>query len=207
MAPPSSKRLGWVIPSGGFDSRPRPPRLGLGLYDSETDYLGEQTIWKIEPRTAAKHELLKHYLGAWFPILASREQRIIFLDGFAGLGSLCVAVRSLPFRWLGEGPLRRAFERLEPANARLWPYRELITYAAGLDAHLTVLIAEASPRHIPVGCRGLHRATAAHLVTARVISINDRRVSGSGRRADGVLLERPLLERRRPPSVVATSRP
>lgn len=44
------------------------------------------TVWPIEPHTAAKHELLKHYLGAWFPILASREQRIIFLDGFAGPG-------------------------------------------------------------------------------------------------------------------------
>ena len=40
-----------------------------------------QTVWSIEPHTAAKHELLKHYLGAWFPILASGERRIIFLDG------------------------------------------------------------------------------------------------------------------------------
>lgn len=46
----------------------------------------QETVWPIEPHTAAKHELLKHYLGAWFPILASREQRIIFLDGFAGPG-------------------------------------------------------------------------------------------------------------------------
>ena len=46
----------------------------------------QETVWSIEPHTAAKHELLKHYLGAWFPILASRERRIIFLDGFAGPG-------------------------------------------------------------------------------------------------------------------------
>ncbi|MCY3618184.1 MAG: three-Cys-motif partner protein TcmP [bacterium] len=45
-----------------------------------------QTVWPIEPHTAAKHELLRHYLAAWFPILASREARIIFLDGFAGPG-------------------------------------------------------------------------------------------------------------------------
>lgn len=45
-----------------------------------------QSVWKIEPHTRAKHELLRHYLGAWFPILASRERRIIFLDGFAGPG-------------------------------------------------------------------------------------------------------------------------
>ena len=46
----------------------------------------KQTIWSIEPHTAAKHELLKHYLNAWFPILGSRESRVIFLDGFAGPG-------------------------------------------------------------------------------------------------------------------------
>ncbi len=46
----------------------------------------QETVWSLEPHTAAKHELLKHYLGAWFPILASRERRIIFLDGFAGPG-------------------------------------------------------------------------------------------------------------------------
>ena len=46
----------------------------------------QQTVWPIEPHTAAKHELLKHYLGAWFPILASSERRIIFLDAFAGPG-------------------------------------------------------------------------------------------------------------------------
>ncbi|MYH72240.1 MAG: three-Cys-motif partner protein TcmP, partial [Acidimicrobiia bacterium] len=46
----------------------------------------QETVWSIEPHTAAKHELLKHYLNAWFPILASRERRIMFLDGFAGPG-------------------------------------------------------------------------------------------------------------------------
>lgn len=44
----------------------------------------QQTIWPIEPHSAAKHELPKHYPGAWFPIPAGREQRIIFLDSFAG---------------------------------------------------------------------------------------------------------------------------
>ena len=69
--------------------RPRPadavhrPTLALWSWDMTTP---RQTVWSIEPHTAAKHELLKHYLGAWFPILASREGRIIFLDGFAGPG-------------------------------------------------------------------------------------------------------------------------
>ena len=43
-------------------------------------------VWKLEEHTHAKHLLLESYLKAWFPILASHEKRIIFLDGFAGPG-------------------------------------------------------------------------------------------------------------------------
>jgi three-Cys-motif partner protein len=44
-------------------------------------------VWPLDPHTRAKHELLRHYLGAWFPILSSSgRQRIVFLDGFAGPG-------------------------------------------------------------------------------------------------------------------------
>ena len=44
------------------------------------------TVWTLEPHTAAKHELLRHYLKAWFPILARHSRRVVFLDGFAGPG-------------------------------------------------------------------------------------------------------------------------
>ena len=44
------------------------------------------TIWPIEPHTKAKHEILRRYLGAWFPILNSWNGRIIYIDGFAGPG-------------------------------------------------------------------------------------------------------------------------
>lgn len=42
----------------------------------------------MEEHTRAKHELLKKYLDAWFPILAIQEhhERVVFLDGFAGPG-------------------------------------------------------------------------------------------------------------------------
>ena len=43
-------------------------------------------IWSIEPHTKAKHEILRHYLGAWFPILASAQRRLLYVDGFAGPG-------------------------------------------------------------------------------------------------------------------------
>lgn len=44
------------------------------------------TTWDITPHTKAKHEILKRYLGAWFPILSKWEGRLIYLDGFAGPG-------------------------------------------------------------------------------------------------------------------------
>lgn len=46
------------------------------------------TVWELEPHTKAKHELLRRYLGAWFPIITSsrRNRPVLFLDGFAGPG-------------------------------------------------------------------------------------------------------------------------
>ena len=31
--------------------------------------LPEPTLWEADPHTLAKHEILKYYLEAWFPIL------------------------------------------------------------------------------------------------------------------------------------------
>jgi three-Cys-motif partner protein len=45
-----------------------------------------ETLWQIDPHTAAKHEILRRYLEAWFPILGSHHQRIVYIDGFAGPG-------------------------------------------------------------------------------------------------------------------------
>lgn len=48
----------------------------------------EEMLWKLEPHTKAKHEILKHYLAAWFPIMAlgGHDRRVIYLDAFAGPG-------------------------------------------------------------------------------------------------------------------------
>lgn len=45
-----------------------------------------KTLWEIEPHTRAKHEILRVYLGAWFPILGSKIPRIVYIDGFCGPG-------------------------------------------------------------------------------------------------------------------------
>ena len=44
------------------------------------------TLWDLKRHTAAKHEILRAYLSAWFPILGSAHGRVIFVDGFAGPG-------------------------------------------------------------------------------------------------------------------------
>ena len=43
------------------------------------------TIWELEPHTGAKHDILRKYLGAWFPKLAWAG-KLVFIDGFAGPG-------------------------------------------------------------------------------------------------------------------------
>jgi three-Cys-motif partner protein len=45
-----------------------------------------ETLWDIDPHTTAKHEILQRYLKAWFPILSKHNQRIVYIDGFAGPG-------------------------------------------------------------------------------------------------------------------------
>lgn len=45
-----------------------------------------ETLWEIDPHTKAKHEILRRYLRAWFPILNSWHDRIIYMDGFSGPG-------------------------------------------------------------------------------------------------------------------------
>ncbi len=44
------------------------------------------TTWSIESHTIAKHQILEEYLKAWFPIIGRWENRIVYLDGFAGPG-------------------------------------------------------------------------------------------------------------------------
>lgn len=48
----------------------------------------KSTLWAREPHTEGKHLVLENYLKAWFPILGMgrSNQRILFVDGFAGPG-------------------------------------------------------------------------------------------------------------------------
>lgn len=43
-------------------------------------------IWSMDDHTRAKHVILRKYLDAWFPIIASFSERLLLIDGFAGPG-------------------------------------------------------------------------------------------------------------------------
>lgn len=45
----------------------------------------DSTLWPYEPHTNAKHEILRRYLQAWFPIL-DKYYDLVYIDGFAGPG-------------------------------------------------------------------------------------------------------------------------
>lgn len=46
----------------------------------------KETLWALDPHTTAKHEILRRYLAAWFPILGTYHGRIVYIDGFSGPG-------------------------------------------------------------------------------------------------------------------------
>jgi three-Cys-motif partner protein len=67
-------------------------------------------IWKIEPHTKAKHEILRRYLGAWFGIVGSRFPRCMYVDGFCGPGEYKKGEKGSPIV---------ALEAAEPHSRRL----------------------------------------------------------------------------------------
>src|SRR5438105_4984690 len=54
----------------------------------------KDTLWDLEPHTAAKHQILRRYLNAWLPIMSRLtgqwaligQGRLVLIDGFCGPG-------------------------------------------------------------------------------------------------------------------------
>lgn len=83
------------------------------------------TTWDYAPHTRAKHRILRAYLDAWFPILASikKAERVLFVDGFAGPGeysggeegSPTIAIRAaLEHKARFAVPVRLVFIEVDP---------------------------------------------------------------------------------------------
>lgn len=52
--------------------------------------------WAFARHTEAKHRVLRDYLAAWIPILASQAQDLVFIDGFAGPGGYSGGAKGSP---------------------------------------------------------------------------------------------------------------
>lgn len=46
----------------------------------------QKPVWPLDPHTAAKHQLLKHYLERWSMIILEKFKTATYLEGFAGPG-------------------------------------------------------------------------------------------------------------------------
>ena len=116
----------------------------------------KETVWKINPHTQAKHEILRRYLGAWFPILNRYNDRIVYIDGFAGpgrykggeLGSPLVALNvALMHRKTLRGELNFLFIDERPDRVEHLK-QELATFS--LPSHFSV-VAETGVFHEKLG--------------------------------------------------------
>jgi three-Cys-motif partner protein len=85
-------------------------------------------LWGLQPATAAKHQLYKRYLDAWWPILLQASQRdrplwerVTYLDAFAGPGRYLGGQEGSPVFALGRllGHDRRAAMGLSRDRVRL----------------------------------------------------------------------------------------
>jgi three-Cys-motif partner protein len=126
------------------------------------------TKWVMAPHTRAKHQILQHYLGAWYPILGSWNRRVVYIDGFAGRGryddgsegSPQIALRTLldhghlarmgscEFRFMFIENNRNNAEALEEtlaefvASYEVWPANvHFSVYNASFDEHMGAVVA------------------------------------------------------------------
>lgn len=102
------------------------------------------TTWDLVPHTEAKHVILKRYLGAWFPILSSCHNRILYIDGFAGPGRYSKGEPGSPLIALDVALTHRGklageliFQFVEKEEARIAHLRAEIE-AMRLPAHFKV---------------------------------------------------------------------
>lgn len=109
-------------------------------------------IWPLDPHTRGKHEVLRRYLDAWFPILGSAPGRILFVDGFAGPGEYANGEKGSPLVALDALRLHRAKLRAEVIFL-------FIEEDEARAAHLSTLIERHSPPLPP--------RTSAHVITGQ----------------------------------------
>lgn len=97
-------------------------------------------LWNAEPHTLAKIEIVRRYLYLWFFILGSKNNRLVYIDGFAGPGGYKNSNESSPIAALTAA--RMALERLGPINTRREWFFYFIERDTAFAANLASVIAE-----------------------------------------------------------------
>ena len=109
----------------------------------------QETVWDRDPHTAAKHDMLRLYLGAWFPILLQGGFRgVTYAEGFAGPGEYAGGEEGSPviaLRQVIDRPellalaTRIRFVFVEERQDRLDHLREVVNRLSPRDARPTNL--------------------------------------------------------------------
>lgn len=75
-------------------------------------------LWDRDPHTAAKHDLLRRYLMAWFPILATGfpGQALTYVDAFAGPGEYACGSEGSPLIALRQALRQEVISQVSQAN-------------------------------------------------------------------------------------------
>ncbi|WP_339063624.1 three-Cys-motif partner protein TcmP [Tepidibacillus marianensis] len=82
---------------------------------------GLKTVWQIEPHTIAKHMILKNYLQAWFRIMGAYNEKIVFMDGYAGPGEYSKGEEGSPII-----ALKEAMDYLDSCEKNGWKKPEIV---------------------------------------------------------------------------------
>ena len=87
------------------------------------------TIWRLDDHTVGKHRVLQRYLEAWLPIMLRSNEKVLFVDAFAGPGEYTNGEKGSPVialeaflshssRYLMTGELSFVFIEKEPPRAQ-----------------------------------------------------------------------------------------
>lgn len=130
-------------------------------------------LWELQKHSAAKHQILKYYLDAWYPIVGRFPGRVVFVDGFCGPGAYSEGQDGSPIIALNALIRRPNFTTLEsdfefhfidkdeaaigylresavPSKVGVLPANVRVEYACGVfDASMPALLATITAPRTP----------------------------------------------------------
>ena len=161
------------------------------------------TTWPLELHTRGKHMVLKNYMGAWLPILTSWNERVLFIDAFAGPGEYSNGEYGSPVIALRALIDHRARKQIQSEVNYLFIEKD-----EARSKHLEVVLGEIQPRLPPKCNYEVINSTFDETLTEVLDSIDEQKdrlapafvmidpfgVSGTPMRVVGRILRNPKSE-------------